>query len=209
VYASSVGELFRIDPETLEATSVGAYRIGSTAANIAEIAMSSTGRLVGIDTDAVTAVEIDPATAICTTIVSLPSTFAGFGFAPPGLAAPAETLLASSYGELFALDLGDGTTSPIGSFGSYSIRGDFTALDGVLYGSMLDASGNGILTTIDPTDASVTELGPIGQSNVLGLANDGTTVYGITEAGEILLLDASGAVARRGSAGTRLVDGAP
>src|SRR5258706_2749994 len=86
VYAHSDADLYRIDPDTLAITHVGAFAWPRGGDQMTDIAIDRDGKMIGISFDKVYVV--DPMTAKCTYLALLDRSFNGLSFVPAAAADP-------------------------------------------------------------------------------------------------------------------------
>lgn len=116
------------------------------------------------------------------------------GFSTNGLvvAADGTILAATTTGDLLRIDPTTGAGNPVGTFGAGLTSAGDLAIDsnGVLFGA-LDQGGVGVLATIDRLTGAATVVGGMGVARVYGLAFACCRLYGASEAGEILDINAA------------------
>ncbi len=186
MYAHSKGQLFAIDPQSLELTLVGDF--GPEAPDINDLAVTPTGELYGIAKNDL--FQIDHETAEVTHVTTLEGNAnVALTFEVSG------TLLASDKeGALRRIDPVTGDVTEIGLYGDgLGESGDLVAIkDGTLFGvndKGETAFDDNELMTIDPQTGAATIIGPIGFDHVWGLAYWKGTIYGLTKAGDMLAID--------------------
>ena len=202
VYAHGPSELFRIDPETLEAVSVGLFRFDGEPDRITDIAIDKRGVMTGVSLDAVYA--IDPETAEA----ELLSTFAdgeggltSLSYVPIDIADPdgAERLVAADFdGNVWELSPATGGRTLIGNYNQTSefmvgSSGDIVAVVdfGIVATVNVRGERNDFLARIDPVTWQATLLGDTGQNRVFGIGYWQGQVYGFTGDSTLVTLDAS------------------
>ncbi len=194
VYAHSGRDLYRVDPQTLEISRVGAFTLVSGAARevvdvMTDIAVDRSRRVVGLT--AATLMEIDPATAACKAIASLPGGQVFNGLSWIRTESGPEVLVATTVGGgVFRIDPASGAATAIGMLGGgLQSSGDLVSV--ASYGTLLTVSGVGgdRLARLDPATGAATVIGEIGFPAVWGLGFWKNKVFGFTASGAFLLID--------------------
>jgi hypothetical protein len=188
VFAQSGGTLFRIDATTKALSKVGDFSCNDS---VIDIAIDKQGNLFGTTFSSL--VKIDKTNAKCTIIKdgNYPNSLS---FVPQGTVYPDREALVGYVGaDYVAIDpvTGDVITNPGILKGGYASSGDVVSVIGG--GTYLTVTGNGCddcIVRVDPaTGAMVENLGPVGYSNVFGLAFWGGEVYGFNDEGELFVYD--------------------
>jgi hypothetical protein len=158
--------------------------IGGTRAVVTDLALAPDRSLYGVGMDALYGV--DARTGLATPIVRIMGDFTALDAAPDG------TLYAGAGAELVSIDPMTGAVRAIATYpAGYEASGDIAA-----YGTELLASaramfnGEDSLVAFDVAAGSSRIVGPTGFRCVYGLAAFGTTLYGLTCEGQIVILDA-------------------
>jgi hypothetical protein len=179
------GEIGKVDVATGKVTLVG-----NAGVVLTDIAFSPTGQLFGVDFSNL--YSINTATGAATLIAPLSG----------GLAGQANALVFSNGGTLFSAGFGSthlftinpatGATTDVGNVGTSS-AGDLAFANGHLY---LTGSNNDLIQ-IDLTGTNVSafkDLGPIGFTNVFGLASpDNVNLFGVAGTQDLSINPVTGA----------------
>ena len=196
VYAHSSTELFRIDPVTLQQSSVGTFSFAGTAENITDIAIDKTGAMVGISLNSVYSIDKD--TAACTLL----STF-GMGqggltslsFVPIDIndADSAERLVAADFdGEVWDIDPDTGQRTSLGNYGTgIGSSGDIVSIVGFGTFATVNVMGmaNDQLARLNPVTWQAGIVGDTGYDKIFGVGFWGGDIYGFTGNMEFLTID--------------------
>lgn len=196
VYAHSPDTLYRLDPVTKATTQVAKF--GGCKDQVIDLAIDKSGQI--FVTTFTSLERVDPVTAKCTVIAtgsngSFPNSLS---FVPAGTINPTEETMVgyqtSAGGDAYVrIDTKSGkiTSLPGGLPDGYASSGDIVSVIGG--GTYLTVTGNGCddcIVRVDPaTGAMVENLGPVGYSNVFGLAFWGGEVYGFNDEGELFIYD--------------------
>lgn len=175
-------QLATVDVETRTVTV-----IGDTQVFLNDIAFDRSGNLFGVSGDQL--YRVDPATAATTLIGPLGAQ----EITSLGSGADGRFFLANS--TLYTVDTSTGSATLIGRGGDgYQSSGDLTFFGDRLYlTSAYNAAGNA-LVRLDPTTGAGAFVGPIGFTDVYGLAtNDNVTLYGFSGTKVITIDPATGA----------------
>jgi hypothetical protein len=194
VYAHSGKELFGVDPEKLEFTRIGAFSemvAGQQRAisDVTDIAIDRDGRLVGTTYHRL--LDIDPKTAACKMIGTLPGehSFNGLSWirAPGGV----EQLLATSQdGSVYRIDPATGGATQVGALGGgLGSSGDLVSVDS--YGTLVTVTGGDTdrLARIDPATGQAVIIGATSFKKIWGLGFWKNKVFGFTTSGQFILID--------------------
>lgn len=186
IYINEGGRLWSWDPEADALSAVGNFFDESGRVDgITDIAIDSEGRLYGCTFD--TLYQIDPETAEATYIGSMAVGAAGLTFVD------GDQLIAAGDG-VFVLDVGTGdlvqTLVPSGGF---ETAGDIIGLpDGRLYWTVWGGYGESDwLVVIDPRTGEYGVRGETGVPRVFGLGYAQDALYGFTDDGEWVEIDAT------------------
>jgi hypothetical protein len=159
--------------------------IGATRAVITDLALAPDRSLYGVGTN--TLFGIDARTGAASAIVQVMGDFTALDAAPDG------TLYAGAGVDLVSIDPMTGAVRAVGRYpAGFEASGDIAA-----YGTELLASaramfnGEDTLVAFDVAAGSSRIVGPTGFRCVYGLAAFGTTLYGLTCEGQIVILDAA------------------
>ena len=203
-YAHTSGELYYLGIKQLEVYRVGSFRFpnGTLDGRMTDIAIDRYGVMWGIGFEDVFV--IDPNTAECWRLATLPQEFNGLTLVPRGvIGAESDVLVGiSNAGGWWRIDLVQGpggaraVTSLLGNYGStWTSSGDAFSIEGVGTYASVKRGGMGTdqLVQVDPKTGLVTQVvGPLGSyTNVWGLAGWANRVYGFDETGDIFEIDLS------------------
>lgn len=172
------GNLGTIDTNQspLDAT---AHVIGNMGVVMADIAFSPQGALYGVDNTS-NLYRINPSTAQVTYIGPLGIFVNSLAFSASG------TLYAAS-DSLWTVNTSTGSVTLIGGLGGFQSAGDLVFDD---TGSLFMTATSGDLVQVDPTAASFRDIGPIGDTEVWGLAYGDHTLYGLTaDSNSVITID--------------------
>lgn len=184
MYAHSGEVLYKIDPETLQVSEVGAF--APNAPHMTDLAVTPDGQLYSVSNNNL--YKIDPLSARVTWVAYVPGTVnVALTFDVDG------TLLASDKaGSFRRIDPNTGAVTEVGAYGAgLGSSGDLVAIkDGTLYGvNDVEAKGNNTLLKVDPVSGEASVVGPIGFRMVWGLSFWGGTLYGFTRLGHFISID--------------------
>jgi hypothetical protein len=194
VYAHSGADLFSVDPQTLQFSRVGNFAIREPAPvkflnDVTDIAVDRDGRIVGTTFNRL--LQIDPATADCTPIASLPPGRSFNGLSWIRTDAGEERLLATTLdGGVYQIDPANGTASQVGALGA-GLRSSGDLVSVASYGTLVTVTGPGSdrLARIDPATGQATIIGDTGFQKIWGLGFWGSRVFGFTNTGQFILID--------------------
>lgn len=186
VFGHSENRLFRVDTSTHAVTEVGLFQGCTYVADIALDAQSNMYASTGAELFL-----IENNTAHCTRIAQ--GTFPNsLSFVPAGtLDDAAETLVGFQGADYVKIDPATGKVDKIGELGGgFASSGDVvSAKGGKTYVTVRGPSCADCLAEIDPKTGKMTKnWGPLGKSDVFGLAFWGGDIYAFTNAGELLLV---------------------
>ena len=195
VYAHSQSQLYRVDPETLQVSLVGAFGWPNGNDSMTDIAIDKAGNMIGVSYTRVYAVNKD--TAVCTFLANLSATtFNGLSFVPPLSPDPtAEEILVGAEGgtgDVYQIDPTTGAQTYLGSYGGgLGSSGDIVSVRG--FGTVATvtslSSANDQLARIDTGTWNATVIGDTGFDEIWGLGFWGDKVYGFTDTNKFLLID--------------------
>jgi hypothetical protein len=200
VYASTDHALYQVNPTTLAETQLctfGGQLTQTSADNVTDIAITSTGTLYAITETALFTVSLpNGSTCAATKVASLSTSstkFVCLAFTT------GDTLLASDEkGNVYTIVATNGTVTQVGTFGgTLSCSGDMVAINDAnqtIYASAFDSSCSGShctdkLVTLAAPSYTATVVGDLGYSQVYGLGYWAGTLYGFTYAGQTLQID--------------------
>lgn len=207
VYAHSDSALFSVDPSSRAVRMVGMFRFPTDGNNhsMTDLAVNADGEITGVTQDAL--YRIDPDTAGCTLIRSLPATdqrvFVGLTWVPVGVLDPAREVLlgGATDGTLWRIDPSTGRTASVGALSSgWGISGDMVSIAGAAtYATVRRTTGTSTADTLvtltfttsgTSTTARMTTVGTItGYQSIYGLGYWRSTLYGFTRAGHLITIN--------------------
>jgi hypothetical protein len=173
---SSASSLYLVDTASGTDVKVGDY---GQVGDMFDIALAPDGTMYGLASGGNELVRIDRWTAATTDIGPTNDTMNGLTVMANG------TMYGSGGTDLFVIDPQSGATTHIGSTG-FESSGDLTP-DGA--GSLLLAAT--YLVRVNPADGTAQAIGTARFDNVYGLTMTATGLYGGTDDGELLRIDAS------------------
>lgn len=185
VFGHSAFTLYRLDPDTKQVTTIGTF---DGCSNIIDIALDKDSNLFGATVDGL--YSIDKLTAKCE-LISSGSFPNSLSFIPAGTLDPNEESLVGYNGSNYVrIDTTTGAVSNVGSLAETNLysSGDIVSVkDGNTYltvkGGPCDTD---CLVEVNPvTGVMLKNWGPLGYSNVYGIAFWAGSVYGFTEQGEL------------------------
>lgn len=204
VYAHSETTLYAVNPRTNALTTVGTFTFPSGDRNnhsMNDLAVDADGRVVGNTQDAL--YQIDPDTAACTLISTLPDgNFVGLTYLPVGVIAgsTSEVLVGGARsGTYWRIDPATGRTTQLGqlrrtsgsSTTNYALSGDFVSVTGAgtfatVRASNASSSSHDQLASVNPANGQLTILGNTNFDGIFGLAYYRDTLYGFTRTGQFI-----------------------
>lgn len=184
VYGHSPSTLYRLDPQTKQVTVIGSF--SGCDSNVIDIALDADSNMYATTFGGL--FRVDRATAVCTPIAggSYPNSLS---FVPAGTLDPNVEALVGYQGSTYVrIDPTSGTVTNVGSLGGgYASSGDIVSVKGG--GTYLTVTGQGCgdcLVEVNPSNgALVKNWGPVGHSQVFGLAFWGGRAYGFSNAGAL------------------------
>jgi hypothetical protein len=184
VYGHSPSTLYRLDPQTKQVTVVGSF--GGCDSNVIDIALDADSNMYATSFGGLH--RVDRSNAVCTPIAdgSYPNSLS---FVPAGTLDPSVEALVGYQGSTYVrIDPTSGTITNVGSLGGgYASSGDIVSVKGG--GTYLTVTGQGCgdcLVEVNPSNgALVKNWGPVGHSQVFGLAFWGGRAYGFSNAGAL------------------------
>ncbi len=231
VYAHSDTTLYSVDPRNNRFARIADFTFprGTATADMTDIAVDSEGAITGTAGDAVW--RIDPRTAVCTRVVTLPERrfFVGLTWVPRRVVDDTneEVLVgATTDGALWRIDVGSGRATmlfmlPRASNQTWTISGDLVSIDGDATYITLRRDGAAstapdVLGVIDfrtrglriVSANGVVTTGAMGFSRIFGLGYWRQTLYGFTRAGEFITINTRTSEGRRVSTPTMQFSGA-
>lgn len=193
VYAHSASELYKVDPDKLSVTLIGAFKWPGLSDQMTDIAIDKKGKMIGISFT--TVYSVDPKTAVCTQLAPLTggADYTGLSYIASDTADGKEILLAASgSGVLSEIDPATGTSKVIGNYGGPGSSGDLVSVKGLgTYATVRNGfMGNDWLAKIDVVGGGkATLIGDIGFVGVWGLGFWKNKFYGFTDNKEFITLD--------------------
>ncbi|MFO0726579.1 MAG: choice-of-anchor D domain-containing protein [Myxococcota bacterium] len=185
VYLHTPGDLYSLDPSTMQLNHVGAFNPALGLAQMIDIAIDLRGAMYGIDNGG-QVYSVDPTTA------RLSPLFQYENGGAPGLTCLSNGKLVAAGFELTILDPVTGhvdqTVVPQNRF---TTSGDVVALpDGMLYWSITDGNHDA-LVRVDPSTGATTQLPNLPTTEVYGLGYVTGQLLGFSAGGQMLLLDSA------------------
>jgi hypothetical protein len=194
VYAHSSTTLYRVDPDTLAVTMVGAFGWSHGPDEMTDLAIDQNGLMIGMSYSAV--YRINTMTAQATRLSSgLAGRFNGLSFVPAAmLGQTGDDVLVATRGEdgaVFRVNPTSGATSMIGNMGNFSSSGDLVSVMGL---GTLQTTGNDPsndrLARLAPGSFTATPIGnDIGFADVWGIAFWKDKVFGFTSSGQFITIN--------------------
>jgi DNA-binding beta-propeller fold protein YncE len=186
VFGHSENTLYRVDTVTRSVTQIGVFE-GCTY--VADIALDESSNIYASTGAELFFVETN--TAHCTRIAA--GTFPNsLSFVPAGTVEPdREALVGFQGGDYVKIDPASGAVTKIGQIGSgLESSGDVvSAKGGKTFVTVKGKDCADCLVEIDPATGALTKnWGPIGKTDVFGLAFWAGDLYGFTNAGELILI---------------------
>jgi hypothetical protein len=193
VYANSDSSLYRVDPDTLQVTLVGAFGWPSGSDQMTDIAIDRSGNMLGISYDKV--YSVDKSNAACAYLAPLDRQFNGLSFVPAQAGDPQgqEMLIASALdGSLYQIDPTSGASSLIGNYGGgMGSSGDVVSVAG--FGTVATVTQpsdtSDWLARIDTISGKATPIGSTGVGSIWGLGFWKNQVFGFTVDNQFVLID--------------------
>jgi hypothetical protein len=202
VYAHSSSTLYKVDPDTLQISTVGGFQwpAGGPADQMTDLAIDKTGRMIGISFGGVYLV--DPMTAATTLLSTLSGgDFNGLSFVPADtLGQSGDDVLIGTRntdGAVFRIDPMTGSSSQVGDMGSaFQSSGDLVAI--ATFGTVQTTLGApwDVLSHLTPVTFRATPSPhSTGFGQIWGLAFWKGTVFGFTLQGQFVTIDPTTGVA--------------
>jgi len=197
VYAHTSDKLYKVNPETLAVSLVGAFfKLGADMATqipffgVTDIAVDHSGAIIGVTFNEV--LRIDHDTAACTTLAPLDGShpFNGLSWVTQGTS---EVLLGTTTsGTVSRIDPATGAVTNVGMFGqSLRSSGDLVSVTkfGTLVTVKTPTAQDDWLASLDPTTGQATLIGAIGFRDILGIGFWKDRVFGFAQGGQFILID--------------------
>lgn len=183
VYLHTGSTLYSWDPDTEMLSLIGDFHdeAGVELDLITDIAIDGDGRFYGVTYDGLYGIDGSSAEAWRIVDLSMPLF---------GLTATSDGRLVGGGDGLYIIDKETGALDTLVAPGLYETSGDLVGLpDGLLYWAVR-AEGDD-LVVVDPNSGATSRRGVIGVEGVYGLGFAGESLYGFTDDGHVLQLDAS------------------
>lgn len=193
VYAHTASELYRVDPDTLAITRIGAFGWSNGSDQMTDLAVDKTGLMIGISYGSV--YRIDPSTAQTTRLSSaLSGDFNGLSFVPAAmLGTTGDDVLVgtrNSDGVVSRIDPMTGQVTTVGNMGGFSSSGDLVAASGTTVQTADGGFASDRLVRLAPGTFAATAIGTsIGFSDIWGVAFWKSQIFGFTQYGEFITID--------------------
>jgi hypothetical protein len=227
VYAHSDSALFSVDPMTRSVRMIGMFMFPTDGNNhsMTDLAVNEAGSITGVTQDAL--YTIDPTTAGCTLIRSLPTTdrriFVGLTWVPASVLDPRNEVLVggATDGSLWRIDPATGRSTAVGNLPTgWGISGDIVSIRGAgTFATVRRTSGTSTADTLatltwSGTSVRMNNVGEVrasasvGFQSIFGLGYWRTTLYGFTRAGKLITINSTTARATEISMPTMQFSGA-
>lgn len=184
VFGHSPTQLFRLDPDTKQLTTVGPF---NGCSQVIDIALDADSNIVATTFDGL--YSVDKTNASCSLIASgnFPNSLS---FIPAGTLDPnVEALVGYRFDEYVRIDPATGAISTIGYLGGNGLgsSGDIVSVKGGNTYLTVNGAGCGdCLVQINPSNGSIVQnWGPLGYGSVWGIAFWAGTVYGFNNGGAL------------------------
>ncbi len=195
VFGHTADTLYKLDPITKVVTVVGPFQgCDTTTAAVIDLALDKDGNMYVTTFGGF--YKVDKTTAVCTHVADGDTYPNSLSFVPKGTVDPnVEALVGYELSTYVRIDLTSGAMTNIGSLGSqgYFSSGDVVSVIGG--GTYLTVQGGpencgDCIVEVDPTTgAFVKMIGPVGHSDVYGLAFWGGFAYGFDDSGHLFQID--------------------
>lgn len=192
IYAHSYQHLYKVDPDTLEVTLIGAFDwpAGYEDELMTDIAVDADEHITGITFGNMWSIDND--TAHVSFINALSGTsFNGMTFRPDQGGGPDILVATGLDGKVWQLDPGTGMQTQIGAYGGQTISsGDMVSILG--YGTIATVKqGSEIdyLARIDENTGVATIIGSTGYADIWGLGYWRNKAYGFVATNEFVTID--------------------
>ncbi len=197
IFAHSSTELFRIDPVSLNQTSVGTFTFAGDSENITDIAIDKSGVMLGISLFSVYSIDKD--TAAATLLSTFPTGQGGLtslSFVPEDLndASSPELLVAADFeGEVWQINPNTGQRTSLGNYGTgIGSSGDIVSIVGFGTFATVNVEGESTdhLARLNPATWAASVIGDTGRDKIFGIGFWGGDIYGFTDNMEFVTIDA-------------------
>jgi hypothetical protein len=196
VYAHSSSELYKVDPDTLAVSLVGAFQWPASVGSdqMTDLAINKDNVMVGISFGRV--YRVDPTTAATTVLAgTLQGDFNGLSFVPASMVGQTgDDILVGTRnldGMVFKIDPMTGDAQPCGNMGNaYQSSGDLVAVAN--FGTVQTTLGApwDVLTKLAPvTFAGTSAPMSTGYGQIWGIAFWKGKVFGFTQLGQFITID--------------------
>jgi hypothetical protein len=194
VYAHSSSTLYKVDPDTLMVSMVGAFQWPGLPDQMTDLAIDRDGALIGISFGSV--YRVDPTTAAATKLSgSLAGELNGLSFVPAEMLGQTgdDVLVATrnADGAVFRIDPMTGASTQIGDMGSqFQSSGDLVAIAG--FGTVQTTLGApfDVLSKLAPVSFAATPApASTGYGQIWGVAYWKGKVFGFTKQGQFVTID--------------------
>jgi hypothetical protein len=201
VYAHTSSTLYKVDPDTLAITLIGAFGWPNGGTDqMTDIAVDKNGEIIGVSFGAV--YKVSPTTAACTLLsASLSGSFNGLSFVPADmLGLTGDDVLVGTRNDddiVNRIDPMTGAATVVGHMGSaYMSSGDLVAVAG--FGTVQTTLGapHDVLSRLASVTFAATPIGSnTGANQIWGVAYWKGKVFGFTQGGDFLTIDPTTGVA--------------
>ncbi|MDB4954545.1 MAG: Peptidyl-prolyl cis-trans isomerase [Myxococcales bacterium] len=202
VYAHTSSTLYKVDPDTLAITMVGAFQWPASTGmdQMTDIAVDKNGAIIGVSFGAV--YKVNALTAECTLLsTGLQGSFNGLSFVPADmLGLTGDDILVGTHNDddiVNRIDPMTGTATQVGHMGSaFMSSGDLVAVAG--FGTVQTTLGapHDVLSRLAPQTFAAMPIGTsTGQNQIWGVAYWKGKVFGFTQTGQFLTIDPTTGVA--------------
>jgi hypothetical protein len=203
VFAHTEKSLYRLKPDTLEVTLVGNFDGAFAADSMTDLAVDSTGTMIGISFTQVYRVNSDVASATRIGTETLQQAFNGLSFVPSQLAIgiPGPDVLVASRntdGQIFQINPSTGAVSPLGNMGAFTSSGDIVAIYGFgMVATVLGPPpGGDLLVRLAPKTFAATPIGTgTGFTGLWGIGYWRNKLYGFGNNGSFVEISPSTGIA--------------
>lgn len=204
IYAHSPDTLYSFSPMTNTVTEIGRFTEtgGSNADDMVDLAVNAEGEVFTSSRDALYSVNVTTAvvTQIGTFDVAEGEQFYALTFLAPGELRPAETMIgATNMGVYYEIQASDASVARLGSYpDGWLSSGDLVSVEGATYATIrhmddmvdtlaqitFDGTGRSTIRVIGPIRGGGTDF-----RQIFGLGYWGRSVYGFSNAGELIEID--------------------
>jgi hypothetical protein len=199
VYAHTAKDLYKVDPDTLAITLIGAFQWklpdGTPSDDqMTDLAINKDNLMIGLSFGGV--YNVDPMTAVATQLnAALGGTFNGLSFVPAeSVGQTGDDVLVGTRnddGQVFQVDPMTGAVAQIGNMGAqYVSSGDLCSVKG--FGTVQTTSGapDDVLVRLNPPNFAATPIGSgTGFGEIYGVAFWKGKIFGFTLDGKFVTID--------------------